>query len=137
MSVLLAVAILALGMLLPTFVSSRLQRRASAIANKRDVLRRLVGHRYALTSTAFEKHQDAEPFVALNEAVVVYADRQEVLSALRMFRESVSNSELQENLIELIGRMAAAARVPHGTMHKELLRLPFNPGRTRIDLPRS
>lgn len=116
--------------LVAAFVSARLQQRASVIANKRDVLRRLVGYRFSLTTAAFGNSDNGEPFVALNEILVVYADHEDVVCALKaMLRDSGDDSKLHGNLTNLIRRMADAARVPFAQLDNELLLQPFTPGR--------
>jgi len=76
---------------------------------KKDVLRRLVGHRYIFTDDFHsELPPSGEPFVALNEAIVVFANDKEVLDALVQVRTTGGGGE---QLTALIKRMASAAGV--------------------------
>ena len=77
---------------------------------KRDVLRRFAGSRYVLTQPGLVL-PNGEPFVALNEAFIVFADEPEVLSALEALRTGGDDRD-SELIVALIKRMAAAADVP-------------------------
>ena len=76
---------------------------------KRDVLRRVAGTRYLLTQPGLVL-RSGEPFVALNEAFIVFAEDPEVMAALEALRTGRDRSA--ENVVALIKRMAAAANVP-------------------------
>ena len=76
---------------------------------KRDVLRRLAGHRYLLTDGRCPS-PNGEPFVALNEAIVVFADHDDVLDALDALRTSDGRDDA-ELIVALIKRMATAAGI--------------------------
>ena len=77
---------------------------------KRDVLRRLAGSRYVLGENGRCIQPNGEPFVALNEAFIVFANEPEVLEALEALRTGGDRDD--ENIVALIKRMAAAASVP-------------------------
>ena len=95
---------------------------------RRDVLRRLSGYRYRLTEGRMG--QDGEPFVALNEAWVVFAEFSEVKDALvRMHMELGEPGRLSKNYVLLVRAMAKAARVPVGDLDDVMLERPFTPPR--------
>ena len=93
-----------LGVLVAIGVGSWLDHREI----QRDVLRRLAGNRFVLTNSQCVQ-LSGEPFVALNEAFVVFADEPEVLAALEALRGSDRD---RERIVALIKRMAVAAAVP-------------------------
>ena len=95
-----------IGVLVATYVRAWQDQREI----KRDVLRRLAGNRYILTGEGLVQ-SNGEPFVALNEAFVVFAKEPEVLKALEALRKDDDN-RARENIVALIKRMAAAAHVP-------------------------
>ena len=75
---------------------------------KKDVLRRVVGYRFLLTRRGCVL-QNGEPFVSLNEALVVFADEPEVVLALR----SLASDEPEGGLVpKVIRLMARSAGVP-------------------------
>ena len=101
------------------------------LAIKRDVLRRLVANSYRLTPGLMG--QEGEPFVALNEAVVVFADSPTVMNALITLQDELGNPErLSPNIVELTKAMAHAARVStkdHDGLLERFVSSPFTPGK--------
>ena len=91
---------------------------------KRDVLRRFAGTRYLLTQPG-RILPNGEPFVALNEAFVVFADDPEVLSALDNLRTGGDDRD-SELIVALIKRMAVAADIPV-TLDDAFIRGPMTP----------
>ncbi len=96
--------------LLATCVSFYLNSQHTKFEIKRDVLRRFVGNRYVLTGQFRESK--GEPFIALNEVFVAYAEHPQVISALRKMHEELGQTErLPDNIVSLIKAMAKAAKV--------------------------
>ena len=93
------------GAILTLYVQAQLDQRET----KRDVLRRFAGNRHVLATGGPQPPPSGEPFVALNEAFVVFADDPTVLTALEDLRRGARSSE---DIVALIKRMATAARVP-------------------------
>ena len=108
-----------LAVVVTIFVGACLDRREI----KRDVLRRFAGTRYLLTQPG-RILPNGEPFVALNEAFVVFADDPEVLSALDNLR--TGDDRDSELIVALIKRMAAAADIPV-TLDDAFIREPMTP----------
>ena len=108
------------AVLVTLFVRARQDQREI----KRDVLRRLAGTRYLLTRRG-QVLPSGEPFVALNEVFVVFADEPDVLNALERLRKDGGESNA-ENIVALIKRMAAAAEVPVN-LDDAFIRNPFTP----------
>ena len=111
----------AFGAALGALLAHRYSRKRDHLEMKRDVLRRLMGHRWELTP----KHgtQEGAVFTALNEIPVVFAGHKEVERALDAFRISSIN-----NLLPLAMAMARSAEVPHQGWTQELFDHPFTPG---------
>ena len=87
--------------LLATCVSFYLNRQHTKNLLKRDVLRRLAGNRFVLTAQGVGSK--GEPFIALNEIFVVYADHPEVISALRKMHEDIALPDrMSDNLLSLV-----------------------------------
>lgn len=109
-------------------VSHYLNRRYTETAIKRDVLRRIVGNRYVLTSLDRARRSDGEPYIALNEAFVVYADHSMVISTLRKMLEEISMPDRSsDNIVSLVKVMANAAKVPIRELNDDFLTRPFTP----------
>ena len=72
---------------------------------------------------------DGEPYVALNEAWVVYADFPQVIDALERMQYDLSVSgsitELPQNLEVVVREMAKAADIPFTHMDSGLIVYPF------------
>lgn len=112
--------------LLATCVSFYLNRQHTKNLLKRDVLRRLVGNRFVLTKLGVGSK--GEPFIALNETFVVYADHPEVISALRKMHENLALPDrMPDNLLSLVKAMAKAANVPIHQLNDDFFLRPFTP----------
>ena len=120
----------ALSALVASFLAHRFVQRRSRQALKRDVLYRFVGTRYVLTSLPIRVRADGEPFVALNQVSVVFADDPEVRRALRtMFDDLHTPQKLVPNIVALIKKMAEAADVTVGEEWDDnFFARPFSPG---------
>jgi hypothetical protein len=112
--------------LLATCVSFYLNRQHTKNLLKRDVLRRLVGNRFVLTNPGVGSK--GEPFIALNETFVIYADHPEVIYALRKMHENLALPDrLPVNLLNLVKAMAKAAKVPVHQLNDDFFLRPFTP----------
>ena len=109
--------------ILATIIAVSLQHRNNVLMIKRDVLRRFVGNRYALTENL--KGHAGEPFIALNEIFVVYAKDQQVITALKKMHEEPGR--LRDNIVTLTKAMALAAKVPIKGLNDEFITRPFTP----------
>ena len=127
----LAVAVLsafggaAAGLLLAEFRqwrSDRSERRRM----RRDVLRRLAGHRYLLTPRYAGSDGDFWP--ALNEVVVAYLDDADVINEVHAFRRRVVGRGFRSpDLLPLLRAMAKAAKLPEDRLDCGLIENPFAP----------
>ena len=97
-----------IGAVVAVLIQSYINYRLSQLSMKRDVLRRLVGNLYTLTSNDPVPLQPGrEPFVALNEALVVYSKDRAVLDALRTMRAGLGQpGQLADNIVTLVKAMA-------------------------------
>ena len=112
--------------LLATWGSFYLNRRYSEVEVKRDVLRRFVGSRYHLTGK--DIGGEGEPFIALNEVFVVYAEHPQVISTLRKVHEEISMPDrVPDNIVSLVKAMAEAAKVPIRELNDDFITRPFTP----------
>ena len=70
-----------------------------------------------------------EPFIALNEAYLVYAKHPDVISALRKMHEELGMSDkLDQNLLNLIKAMSEAAEMPIShQLNDDFTLRPFTP----------
>ena len=112
--------------LLATCVSFYLNCQHTKNLLKRDVLRRLVGNRFVLIKPGVDNK--GEPFIALNETFVVYADHPEVISALHKMHENLALPDrLHDNLLSLVKAMAKAAKIPIHQLNDDFFLRPFTP----------
>lgn len=110
-------------------ISIWFQHRFKVLMIKRDVLRRFVGNRYALTESLMG--QAGEPFIALNEIFIVYAKDQQVIAALNKMHEELGlPGRLSDNIVTLTKAMANAAKVPLNQLNDEFITRPFTPRST-------
>ena len=94
---------------------------------QRDVLRRVAGNRHVMTETCTGIHSSGEPFVALNEAFLSFADEPDVLEALEaLWEDGDSDERDNERVVALIKRMATAAGISI-VMDDAFLDRPFAP----------
>ena len=102
------------------------------LEDRRDVLRRIMGYSYRLTEG--RTGQDGEPFIALNEASIVFAEHREVIDALKNFHRGVTeeDEQFEPNLVELVKAMIVASELPpHAQdLPEQFLLEPFAP---RVD----
>ena len=69
-----------------------------------------------------------EPFVALNEAVVVFSDCPDVIRSLeRILNEIDQGNRLVDNLITLTKAMAKACKIPIPELNDSYFLHPFTP----------
>jgi len=109
-------------------ISTLYHRRYDRRKQKRDVLRRFVGNRYVLTGRHMG-NQDGEPFIALNETFVVFADSHIVIAALKkMHQELGQPNRLSDNVVTLTKEMAKAAGVKIEGLNDDFIERPFTPG---------
>ena len=97
-----------IGAVVAVLIQSCINYRLSQLSMKRDVLRRFVGNLYTLTSNdPVPLQPGSEPFVALNEALVVYSKDTAVLDALRTMRAGLGQpGQLADNVVTLVKAMA-------------------------------
>ena len=119
------------GALLAVGAQSYLNKLADELATKRDVLRRFAGNRYVLTNTSRATIQPSgEPFVALNEAFIVFSKHPNVVEALRVMHAQLGqNGRLSENIVTLVKEMAEASKVAV-ELNDSYIERPFTPGMT-------
>lgn len=121
--------IISLIAVVQTWKIQKAQWARDELAVRRDVLRRLVGYRYRLTGGRLG--QDGEPFIALNEAWVVFAKFPQVKNSLtKMHMELGEPGRLAENYVSLVQAMAEAARIPFDDVDGVMLERPFTPPKT-------
>ena len=96
------------------------QWERNEIELKRDVLRRLVGHRYVLTPGRTDPSAGA--IVALNETWVVFADHPDVLRALRAMHQEEFKAE---HLSALVKAMAQASGIDLVELDDYFIEHPF------------
>lgn len=117
----------AVGAALGAFLAHRYSRKRDHLEMKRDVLRRLMGHRWHLTLG--NGPPESPVFTALNEIPIVFAGHKEVEEAFGTFRQSVNQGRFRaEGLVPLVIAMARAAEVPHKGWTAELITTPSAPG---------
>ena len=97
-----------IGAVVAVLIQSCINYRLGQLSMKRDVLRRLVGNLYTLTrNDPVPLQPGREPFVALNEALVVYSKDKAVLDALRAMRAGLGQpGQLADNIVTLVKAMA-------------------------------
>lgn len=98
----------------------------SELELRRDVLRRILGYRYRLTDGL--TGTDGEPFVALNEASVVFAGFPEVIRALKQMHGELGQAgRFYPNFAALIRAMAVAAEISTEDLKDDFIDYPFKP----------
>ena len=119
------------GALLAVAFQSYLGYTFDEIATKRDVLRRFAGNRYVLTNTSRATIQPSgEPFVALNEAFIVFSKHPNVVEALRVMHAQLGQEgRLSENIVTLVKEMAEASKVAV-ELNDSYIERPFTPRAT-------
>jgi len=113
------------GAIAAVLINWWLNRRERDLSLKRDVMRRVIGYRFCFTVAAM----NGEPFVALNEASIVFSRCPEVVRSLnRLHRELSQKDRFEDNLVTLIKAMAKACQLPIGELNDYFLMHPFTPG---------
>ena len=117
-----------IGAVVAVLIQSCVNYRLNQLSMKRDVLRRLVGNLYTLTSNdPVPLRPGREPFVALNEALVVYSNDGAVLEALRSMRAGLGQpGQLADNIVTLVKAMADASRLAVN-LNDSFIDCPFTP----------
>ena len=107
-------------------ISSYLNQKHINNQLKLDVLSRLVGNRSAMVGLNVDGTK--EPFIALNEIFVVYADHPKVISALRKMHEELDiEGRDPDNLVSLIKAMSESLNLPIDQLNDEFFLQPFSP----------
>ena len=102
------------------------QWRRDEIETRRDVLRRFFAYRYRLTDSL--RGTDGEPFIALNEAWIVFAGFPEVTAALaKLHNDLGKRGLLAQNVTVLIKAMATAANISTLYLEDAYIERPFAP----------
>lgn len=130
MDVAIAVALAAVAAISAyiSYRSYRLTRWLIREQWKRDCLRRLVSYRFHLTEGFLGTHTNGEPFAALNEVWVVFAEHPPVLNALRALHPIYGvPSAIPEGLDVLIREMGKASGISLSHVGAEILEAPFTP----------
>lgn len=109
------------------WLAQALSDKAEQRRIRREVLRKLAGHRYLLTPGF--KGSDGEIWVALNEIAVAYAEDEKVMAALSAFQEDVSHGFKAHHLTRLISEMSKAADLPVESLDTDRIEHPFAPPR--------
>ena len=107
------------------WLAQALSDKAEQRRIRREVLRKLAGHRYLLTPGL--KGSGGEIWVALNEIAVAYAEDEKVMAALGAFQEDVSHGFKAHHLSRLIREMAEAADLPAESLDADRIESPFTP----------
>ena len=118
------------GALLAVGFQSHLDELADKLATKRDVLRRFAGNRYVLTENSGATIQlNGEPFVALNEAFIVFAEDPTVIEALRVMHDQLGQQgRLVDNIVTVVKEMAEVSNVAIN-LNDSFIERPFTPRR--------
>ena len=124
-TVLVSAAVSAVVALLIVLLTQHLSDRSERRRLRRDVLRKLAGHRYLITGDVSPTPN--EFWEALNEIVIAYLDDKEVMDELRTFRKRVNCGQTAEDFVPLMKAMARAAKLPVECLDSETLTTPFTP----------
>ncbi|MXW99876.1 MAG: hypothetical protein F4118_11255 [Acidimicrobiaceae bacterium] len=109
-TVIVSAAVAAFVSLATVLATQRLSDRSERRRLRRDVLRKLAGHRYLLLRE--ERFAPSEFWVALNEIIIAYMDDEGVMKALEEFRSHLGPESKAKDMVPLIVAMARAARLP-------------------------
>ena len=126
----LVLSLVSIGILAYQLIQKRLMRdeqwKYETMLSRRDVLRRLVGNTFRLT-VGFNA-SDGEPYIALNEAWMVFSDCPEVKQALRTYHNEMNNPDTHnQNMLAIIEKMAKRSKVPIDFSDYNFLERPFTP----------
>ncbi len=115
-----------LGAAIGAFLTHKYNRKRDHLELKRDVLRRVAGYRWHLTSG--HQKSDSPVFTALNEIFVVFAGDKNVECEIKRFHETLQLRGFRpEDLPPLLEAMARSAEVPRKRWSDNLLKSPFTP----------
>ena len=114
------------GVIVAAFLNYWLQSKAAELARKLDVLRRLSANRHLLTERGLRTQPIGEPFCALNEAVVVFTNDQNVIQALKCMQDNPGQAS--RDIPKVIKEMYAACGCGLSGDHESLIERPFTPG---------
>lgn len=109
------------GAIVGALIAWNLNRKHDEQKQKRDVLRRFVANRYFLTENFVGKIIN-EPYVALNEALIVFADSPCVISVLKKYHKEPK----ADNIPTLIKAMANASGMID-KLDDDFISRPFTP----------
>lgn len=110
------------GGVVATYLNSYLFQKHHRLALKRDVLARLAGHRHLFGSDG------KEPYIALNQTMVVFADSPAVLSALTGLHEALGTRHVNDRILSLVDAMSDASGIKPSKKLKDSFFLePFQP----------
>ena len=111
--------------LIGAILSSYLYLKHEKRKQKFDILRRILGNRWAIAKGQEGKaeHAREEFFVALNEAIAVFHDSTSVIDALDRYHEDSSN----DNFIRLFKAICKNLRVSY-ELNDSFFETPFTPG---------
>ena len=121
------------GVIVGAFLNNWLQSKAAELARKLDVLRRLSANRHLLTEKGLRTQPVGEPFCALNEAIVVFTNDQNVIQTLRCMQDNPGQAS--RNIPRVINAMYAACGCGLSGDHESLIERPFTPGEPAGDPP--
>lgn len=116
-----------LASFLVPFVESFVDQRNYRDQRKRDVFARFVGNRHYLTD-ACRGESSAEPFIALNEAFVVFDDSPSVIATLnKLIQETDQPGRDLDNMVTLIKEMAKSSKIRLHNLNDDFFLTPFTP----------
>jgi hypothetical protein len=106
-------------------------RRYDAAKLKREILRRIAGNRHLLTIVPCDAK--GEPFVALNECFIVFADSPKVIAALKKMHDELGQpGRLVDNIVTLMKAMGESAGVSMKELNDSFIEMPFAPGKGNV-----
>ena len=107
-------------------ISTWYYRRHEKRKQQFEVLRKLVGTRFALTEKATSEAK-VQFFSALNEVVVLYHDNPDVIKALHnLHRELKVPDRLHDNLVSLFKEMCKVLNLKDNGLNDEFFLRPFS-----------
>lgn len=108
-------------------ISTWYYRRHEMRKQQFEVLRKIVGTRFALTENTTPEAK-VYFFSALNEVVVLYHDHPEVITALHnLHRELNVPDRLHDNLVSLFKKMCEVLGMKKSGLNDEFFLRPFSP----------
>jgi len=108
-------------------ISTWYYRRHEKRKQQFEVLRKIVGTRFALTENTTPEAK-VQFFSALNEVVVLYHEHPEVIDALHnLHRELKVPDRLHDNLVSLFKKMCKVLGIKDNGLNDEFFLRPFSP----------